>query len=493
MMRKIFPIVVLFVLLSSVGTEAEIIAGQAVSWTDFSHITCITSGYDYTYIGTTEGILRYNRRESRWAEPITISDGLPSRNIHRLSITFDEHCIYADTDDGVYSYDIFLESWSFEAYFPLDNYQDSRPPNPMPDIFMPFGYDISESGYITDSYFREFQITSYHDDQNEYVYVGTWGTGLIQADNQSLVGQLLPYGLLQKQTDAIYIDGDSLWLGGNGGIRPQEYSQNRLGVTLYDRHSGNFEHFEPRYISDFDSEIIYDISGDKDYIYFAGQNGLTLLSRKNEEFLSLSRRNGLPADEATAVVARNDSVWIGTARGLALYSPAKDSVVTISRDILQERFVTALKLAGNVLIIGTAKGTFYIDLKTKIIGRLKDPEGNLDGEIRQITLFKDELIISSAWGLTSVNMKSERSEAIPYLSSGTGAFAAAANDLYIAAAVEDGLVLIERKSGRIRHFTEADGLLSTRIRSIIPEGDFLWIGSDEGLTRFQWVNPDRVD
>jgi len=54
-------------------------------------------------------------------------------------------------------------------------------------------------------------------------------------------------------------------------------------------------------------------------------------------------------------------------------------------------------------------------------------------------------------------------------------------------------MLIERKTGRKRVFDERDGLLSIKITTIVPEGDYLWLGSDQGLTRFKWVNPDRVD
>ncbi len=493
MMTIRLRIVFLFLLLGSTGINSEIIPGQAVSWTDFSHITCITVGYDYTYIGTTDGILRYHRRDHNWADPITKSDGLPDSYINRLTVTFDDLVIYAETNSGIYSHNDFLDSWSLDNEFPLDNYHDSRPPDPIPDILLPFGYLLSDGGYFTDNFFRDFQITAYFDDRSDNVFIGTWGLGLIRADNLSLIGELHPYGLLQKETDAIYLDGDSIWVGGNGGFRPSQFAQARLGVTLFDRHFGRFEHFEPRYLHDFDSEIIYDISGDKKNIYFAGQYGLTILSKKKGELRALTGRHGLPDNEATAVVARNDSVWIGTARGLALYTPSADTLVTISRNILQERFITALKIAKDVLIIGTAKGTYYIDLKSKIIGRLKDEEGILDGEIRHIAFYKNELLISSSWGLASINIKTEKSKSIPYITSAGGSFASAINDRYIASAVDDGLILIERQSGRMRRFTEDDGLLSIRIRALVSDGNFLWIGSDEGLTRFKWINPDRVD
>ena len=63
----------------------------------------------------------------------------------------------------------------------------------------------------------------------------------------------------------------------------------------------------------------------------------------------------------------------------------------------------------------------------------------------------------------------------------------------LAAVVDNGLMLTERKTGRKRIFNEFDGLLSVYINALVPDGDYLWIGSDQGLTRFMWVNPDRVD
>ena len=38
-----------------------------------------------------------------------------------------------------------------------------------------------------------------------------------------------------------------------------------------------------------------------------------------------------------------------------------------------------------------------------------------------------------------------------------------------------------------------DGLPSDYINALLMDGDFLWIGSDNGLTRLQWSHPDFFD
>jgi len=44
-----------------------------------------------------------------------------------------------------------------------------------------------------------------------------------------------------------------------------------------------------------------------------------------------------------------------------------------------------------------------------------------------------------------------------------------------------------------REFTTQDGLPSNEVYELLLDGDYLWIGSDRGLTRFLWNDPDRID
>jgi hypothetical protein len=489
---KTLIVILPILLLAFARADAEIIPGQAVSWTDFSHITGIAVGQDFAYFGTTEGILRYHRLEEKWYEPITVSDGLGDKFVHRLAVSFDDQRIAVETDAGIYTYEYGIDLWFLETEFPLEDYRDSRPSPPLPLILMPIGYQMMPRGYIEDNYFRQYEITAWLDDYFNSIFAGAWGLGPIRIDSRDMEAELIPYGLLQKQTDVIYIEGDSIWLGGNAGDRPPEYADARLGVTLFDRSTHQFTHFEPRFISGFDSEIIYDIAGDEKNLYFAGRQGLTIKPRNDDYYVTLKKRDGLPESETTALVMGNDSLWVGTSRGLAMYTPSADTIIVVGRNILKDRFVTDLEIAADRLIIGTDKGAYYIDVKTKKIGRLKDPSGNLAGLIYHITVTGEDLLIASDYGLTLIDLKTEKASTVPYTDAG-GVYAVAANEIYIAAAVEQGLMLIERETGKKRVFTEWDGLLSLNISTMVPDGEYLWLGSDQGLTRFQWINPDRVD
>lgn len=486
-------IIFIFLLLTGM-IRADILIDQSTSWTNFSYITSIALGHDFVYFGTTEGIIRYSRYEHRWYPPITVSDGLSDPYIHRLAVTPDGDILTVQTNDGVSTYDVIAKHWFLESDFPEENFIDSRPNPPLPYFLMPIGYQMSPGGYISDDNFREYQITAYLDDNFNTVFTGTWGMGPMLVDNDDFSAHPTPYGLLQKRTDVIYIEGDSIWLAGNGGERFDDEFHSRLGVTLYEKSKEEFTWLEPRYIYGFDSEIIFDISGDRKNLYFAGLHGLTIFDRKTEQYITLTRQNGLPQTETTALAVALDSVWIGTYQGLVLYTPSADTMVTVSKSILGKLFITDLELADSKLFIGSTDGAFYIDFRTLDVGRLQDPEGNLGGEIRHISTHKNEVIISSSSGVTMINLLTQKSEEVPFIDFALGAYAAVANDRYFAIAVEDGMLLLTRdKAPKHNHFDIDDGLLSNNIYTIVPDGEYLWLGSEEGLTRFKWINPDRVD
>jgi len=490
---KIVGMCLLLACLCGASATGEIIPGQAVSWSNFSYINSITTSGDFAYFATTEGILRYHRFEQKWYDPITASDGLRGDNVYRIAVPDDDAWITVETEQGIYTYESGLERWMLDTDFPEEYSADSRVKTPLQHYFMPFEYTLDPRGVISDREFRNWQITAMLDDQYSTIFFGTWGLGPLKSDNIDLRMEFIPYGLLQKRTDVIYSEGDSLWLAGNAADEFQQNQIVRYGVTVFDTFQQTFNYIEPRYTVGFDSDVIYDITGDRKNLYFAGRNGLTVYSRKDDRYYTLGTRSGLSDREATALAIGKDSLWIGTSEGLVLYSPSSDTTVSISPDILGDLFITDLELAGNALFVGTYKGTYYIDFVTHDVGRLVDPEGILSSEVRNLSTYEDELFVSTSWGLTSVNLENEKVAPRPYVNSPGGVYAAVANDKYIAAAEDDGLTLINRKSGRKRTFTEDDGLLSVKINAILIDGDYIWLGSDQGLTHFKWINPDRVD
>ena len=73
--------------------------------------------------------------------------------------------------------------------------------------------------------------------------------------------------------------------------------------------------------------------------------------------------------------------------------------------------------------------------------------------------------------------------------------ALAVNDRIAAISSDNGMTFIFHDLDKPyqKEFTRFDGLPSPYVYSLRMDGDYLWVGTDEGLTRFLWNNPDRVD
>jgi ligand-binding sensor domain-containing protein len=60
-------------------------------------------------------------------------------------------------------------------------------------------------------------------------------------------------------------------------------------------------------------------------------------------------------------------------------------------------------------------------------------------------------------------------------------------------ATDAGVLKYDRAGERWVTFTVEDGLSSNRVNSILLDGDYIWFGTDGGLTRFYWNTPYRLD
>lgn len=58
---------------------------------------------------------------------------------------------------------------------------------------------------------------------------------------------------------------------------------------------------------------------------------------------------------------------------------------------------------------------------------------------------------------------------------------------------ETGLWKLRRQTGGWRVFTTEDGLPDNIVQAMLLDGEFIWLGTPQGATRFYWDNPLRID
>jgi ligand-binding sensor domain-containing protein len=473
----------------SLPVEATKLKGQAVTYADFNFVNSVAASMTHVYFATTEGIIRYNRLQDRWEDPLTGAEGLDNEDVTRIWVDVFDKDLYAETSNGLYEYDSLFDRWFTAAELPmLDN--NSVHINPPVIMHPPIGFTYGADGLLVDRYNRQFYIHDILDDQGGVLWIGTWGYGPAEAGSTSKQIDLLPYGLLQNRVNALFKQDSLLWLGGS-----RDYG-NRFGISVFNLAENTFSYIESGLDSDFPAVDINCLSGDDTCLYVGTPAGLFCLDKETKGVTrNYSTRSGLSDDNVLCVKVVGDSIFVGTAGGLNVILSSKDSVGVIRPSQFFGEVIYDLELVDSTLWIAGSSGAYRLKLPSGKLQKFQDPHAVLFNQVYDIEQYGDNLWFASDDGLIRLSIKTGETEPFRLTNQKITPRALAVNDTIAAVASDKGMTVIfyKNKKQLIREFTTEDGLASNTVYSLWLDGDYIWIGTDRGLTKFLWNNPGRVD
>ena len=479
-----FPAIFIFILLFFYALSgAEILPNQVLNYSDFGFITSIAVGFDYVYFGTTNGVIRYKINGDQWADPLTGIDGLVGREIREMKVSQDDQYVWVRTESGSYEYNRTFERWT-----PID----SIPDEPVtvqhlkadPFFFPPPGYNYLPAGVLVDETGRRFPLTDIVDDGWNYLWVGSWGVGALQAGRNNRRLEFLSYGLLQANIAAMTLDSGSLWMAG-----PAE-ADHRTGITIFDWRNNSFNFIETQGGLLFSADNINDLAVGRNAVYVATDDGLLVVDKKERKIKDqLHRRSGLPDNRILSVLAVGDTIFAGTEYGLGLLGVKPDSTLAKTRPMLPSLSILSLEKIDGDLWIGTSQGTYRLDLSTGKLTHLTAPEAAWN-RILDIVYDSEKVWLISDEEMVSIDRTTGDIASFPEVRSYGGVRAVALKDSIVAVGTPGGLLLIfDREGSRHVLYTTEDGLISNEIHRLVFDCDYLWVGTDQGLTRFWYANP----
>ncbi len=488
--RSLAAAVLLLVVLA--GTAgARYPQGQAVTFSDFSYIRYIAASNTHTYFATTEGITRYDQFARKWADPLTGDPTIPDDDIQRVYVSQFDDKLYVTTSTGNYEYDKAIETW-----FPISDIPQLAgitshvaPPTVM---LPPAGFNFNSEGQFIDPDGRYFNVTDVLDDGTGLLWFGTWGLGAAEADRSSRFITMLPFGLLQDDVTSIWEDPDNgvLWMG--GAVK----NSVRTGLTGFDPDKMTFSYIQTGVQPELPLMDINCITGDKQSFYLGTPFGVYIVDRFSQ-FVTrrLSTRNGLIADNVLSLEVTGDTIYIGTEEGLSVMFGERDSSMVVQPSQFNGQRIWDIEEVDGTIWIGSSAGAYRYNPSNHHLQRYSDPEQVLFADVYDIQQYGDWLWFVSDAGLVKLNLKTAESESFHEAMQRILPRALAVNDRIAAVASDKGLTILfhDRRKPYTRDFTTDDGLASNNIYALLMDGDFLWVGTDRGLTRFLWNNPERVD
>ena len=489
-MKEYLILILLIVILLSIPLGVQNSETDMMTYADFNHIRHIASSMSHVYFATSNGIIRYNKMEMVWENPLTGSLGIDHRDIQRVWVDqFDEKLV-AQTSDSYYEYELVFEDW-----YPIND----LPPIEKSYVhvklqtvmYPPDGFNFSQEGYLIDPLGRDFFFTDIIDDRSGRSWMGTWGYGAAVSGGSTGLIEFIPYGLIQNHVNTIYIDKGTILIGGF-----DDYDL-RTGISMLNPDENDFSYIESAIELDFPNCDVTCFETDSLYIYIGTDIGLFMWDRVNETIEKrIDERSGLLDDYILTLGKNGDSLLVGTVDGLSYLFAETDSIGYIRSDQFNNVEIYDFELTDSALWVATSKGAYQLLLDSNKLQKFQDPHNIVFDRAFKIERSNNILWFSSESGFVSLNLNTGNTRSYPSITRGFINRAMAVNERVLAFATELGFKLVYYTDPeRIieREFTVQDGLPSARVNALEFDGDFLWIATDLGLTEFYWNNADRID
>lgn len=528
-------------------TNPQYDEGDWISYSVARFATSIAVGEEYIYFGTRHaGILRYDVFKNRWDYPWTTSNGLADNAVSAIAYDIDTGFIWCATHRAISYYHPTGRRWNnlfkdeyglglndrvesigiasdkiifvtqsgqvFETnkFGGLSLYAANNPGSlpsgeirwfgeranvrePFPQLFMSDGYLFDSRGVVEGPDFRRAEVVASVKDRWGNLWMATWGLGVGRANLNSYRLDLLPFGLSNLQVTAVNFHNEVLWSGGS------RTNDRFYGITAWNFGADTWRYYDARSLTDLDSDRLHGISVGGDTIWFATEHGLTLYDAKKDAWKTYDTFDGLSDNFVFDVLGDASYLYVATAGGIDRIpreSFSKKDTLKVERlaGDLALTEVYDLARTQNLLWAATRRGVYVYDTAKETGGFSDDFDGVINEVVTSVSVHGEEIWFGTHSGAAAYDLERRM-----WLGADEGRLRnVPVNDILASeeavwAATDQGLMKLDRSSGSWRTFTVNDGLFDNHANVLLLDGDYLWIGTDRGLTQFYWNSPNRVD
>ena len=463
--------------------------GDWVSYTNSRYVTGIARGFNTIYFATTGGILRYDKAFQKWLDPFTTSDGMPDNRVRRIAVDPLTDDLWIDTPAGASYFNPGFEDWSTIANFPAEMVQSPRMSiNQLPQFFTPQGYTYFSPGLLTDREMLEYRITQILEDDNNIAWMGIWGLGPARGDLTVNDLAIMPQGPFDDDVADLDSDGDEFWFLGGGNGMPGS-------ITYYDRANGEWEYFDSQRDQGIVSDQYYAIAHDDKNVWIGSEMGLVRMDRSSQKFQSYGRFDGISGDRVTALLPIKNNLLIGTDRGVSVFDLKRDTLYDANTDIMLPRLVFDFAQKDSTIYAATDLGIFSLQWGGSAWKRMLLDSPHLRANVYDIQVVDSLLYTVGDDGVVIVNLNNNQSTIHDRntIFRNADLTTLLVYDGVMWVGGNDGLFRFNSRKGNWYRYTTSDGLISMRVRSLIGDGDHVWIGTERGISRFRWNDFDRSD
>jgi len=521
--------------------------GDWVTYASFQYITSFEEGNKYVFIGTTNGVLRYNLISAEWEDPYTLGFGLEDPYVLNLYWNEQSRELWVFTKGGVDVIFTVRNTWKHiegsatvfqnsgrslsvgragNSIYAKDNrglhkFNDmshsysglsSQEPNGIrwkQRDQMSAGSDIPnfvldglwsfnrQNRTLENETFQQYPLTVRYIDSEQNDWIGTWGAGVIKGDDVTNIAKIIRRGPISTPIGALYKQKNGFWFGGlsSNYSKPPAIS-GEPGISFWNQNKDTWMHFTPEVESDIRDATIYNIDGDSYGVWFGTDRGLIYYSLQNRRWHRMDKSH-LRTVQVYDVLVQDTSVFVATRAGLyRLSNPGgeyREQIPIENKDVLAT--YSLVEHQGRIFV-GTDDGLVAFDPKEKKLYYYNDDGLTVPMEqfqffrVYNVTANRDYVYYVNDYGLFQLNIETKQQKQLPklglYARSVVRVIQADPNSLWVG--LENGLGQYDIAAGEWWFYTSRDGLASNLVYDIVVDSHYIWCATASGATRFNYIN-----
>jgi hypothetical protein len=182
------------------------------------------------------------------------------------------------------------------------------------------------------------------------------------------------------------------------------------------------------------------------------------------------------------VASDSSGYLIGTDRNLYFYRPRTNA---LTRQLKSVREITSMLVTPDTIFVATDAGLLTYDRRRRGLSLVNDTLRQAHFGVFGIAATDRHRYYGVYGGLETQDSTGEWQLITPpgfELSAHPAMLAAAGSKLF--AGTDQGVIVLNEKNGIYTTLSTENGLLSNRVRTLYADDDYLWVGTDDGISRF---------
>ena len=339
---------------------------------------------EYVWVGTPQGLSRYDKEREIWAS-FTKPSNLADRRV--MAVAANSRYVWVGTHLGLSRYDKRYDMWKHFRKEKKENDNDDNE-----------GEEEDEKNELVDNSVIDISVGVRH------VWIATeGGVGRYDKIADRFESYTKENQLPSVDIRAIAENKSDVWIGTKNGISKHSIlSEDRNAWETYNAAIEILPTVKGKYAKSLENDDVRCLAVDDNRVWVGTKTGVSLYTIGKGMWSTFTQKNGLTSNEVSCITIDDERVWFGSGRGVTVYDTVNETWKILTKaDGLGSNLITSIAVNGNQTWFGTFdRGVTVLDNSTGRFTTFTKADGLPHNGIMSIAIDGDYIWFGTHGGLT---------------------------------------------------------------------------------------------